>query len=31
VLRGTPEEYVKALGQTSTKVHSINPGDKVTF
>ena len=32
VLRGTPEEYVKALGQqTATKVHSINPGDKLSF
>jgi L-ascorbate metabolism protein UlaG (beta-lactamase superfamily) len=31
VLRGTPEEYIKALGQTSTKVYPINPGDKLTF
>jgi L-ascorbate metabolism protein UlaG (beta-lactamase superfamily) len=31
VLRGTPEEYVKALGQTTTKVHPLNPGDKLTF
>jgi L-ascorbate metabolism protein UlaG (beta-lactamase superfamily) len=31
VLRGTPEEYVKALGQTPTKVHAISPGDKLTF
>jgi L-ascorbate metabolism protein UlaG (beta-lactamase superfamily) len=31
VLRGTPEEYIKALGQTSTKVHPLNPGDKLTF
>ena len=31
VLRGTPEEYVKALGQTPTKVHSISPGDKLSF
>jgi L-ascorbate metabolism protein UlaG (beta-lactamase superfamily) len=31
VLRGTPEEYVKALGQTATKVHAISPGDKLTF
>jgi L-ascorbate metabolism protein UlaG (beta-lactamase superfamily) len=31
VLRGTPEEYVKALGQTSTKVHALNPGDKLSF
>ncbi|HEV8309554.1 MAG TPA: metal-dependent hydrolase [Methylomirabilota bacterium] len=31
VLRGTPQEYEAALGQTSTRVHSINPGDVVTF
>ena len=31
VLRGTPEEYIKALGQTSTKVHPLKPGDKLTF
>jgi L-ascorbate metabolism protein UlaG (beta-lactamase superfamily) len=31
MLRGTPEEYIKALGQTSTKVYPINPGDKLTF
>jgi L-ascorbate metabolism protein UlaG (beta-lactamase superfamily) len=31
VLRGTPEEYVKALGQTPTKVHAISPGDKLSF
>ena len=31
VLRGTPEEYIKALGQTSTTVYPINPGDKLTF
>jgi L-ascorbate metabolism protein UlaG (beta-lactamase superfamily) len=31
VLRGTPEEYIKALGQTPTKVHAISPGDKLTF
>jgi len=31
VLRGTPEEYVKALGQTPTKVHAIQPGDKLSF
>jgi L-ascorbate metabolism protein UlaG (beta-lactamase superfamily) len=30
-LKGTPAEYTKALGQTSTKVLSINPGDKVDF
>ena len=30
-LKGTPEEYVKALGDTSTKVLAIKPGDKVNF
>ena len=28
---GTPEEYIKALGKTSTKVFPINPGEKVEF
>lgn len=32
VLRGTPEEYVKALGQqTATKVHPLSPGDKLSL
>jgi L-ascorbate metabolism protein UlaG (beta-lactamase superfamily) len=31
VLKGTPEEYIKALGQTSIKIHAIQPGDKLTF
>jgi L-ascorbate metabolism protein UlaG (beta-lactamase superfamily) len=31
VLKGTPQEYVAALGQTSTKVFPINPGDKLEF
>jgi L-ascorbate metabolism protein UlaG (beta-lactamase superfamily) len=31
VLKGTPKEYIEALGNTSTKVFPINPGDKVTF
>jgi L-ascorbate metabolism protein UlaG (beta-lactamase superfamily) len=31
VLKGTPQEYIAALGKTSTKVMAINPGDKVTF
>jgi len=32
VLRGTPEEYVKALGPSpATKVHAISPGEKLTF
>ena len=30
-LKGTPEEYMQALGTTSTKVYPINPGDKLTF
>jgi len=31
VLKGTPEEYLAALGQTSTKVFVMNPGDKLEF
>jgi L-ascorbate metabolism protein UlaG (beta-lactamase superfamily) len=31
VLVGTPAEYQAALGQTSTQVFPINPGDKLTF
>jgi L-ascorbate metabolism protein UlaG (beta-lactamase superfamily) len=31
LLKGTPKEYMDALGQTSTKVHAINPGDELTF
>jgi L-ascorbate metabolism protein UlaG (beta-lactamase superfamily) len=30
-LKGTPDEYIKALGTTSTKVMVMNPGDKVEF
>jgi L-ascorbate metabolism protein UlaG (beta-lactamase superfamily) len=30
-LRGTPEEYRKALGNTSTAVITMNPGEQVTF
>ena len=30
-LKGTPAEYIKALGKSPTKVLAINPGDKVTF
>lgn len=30
-LKGTPEEYIKALGTTSTKVMVMSPGDKVEF
>jgi L-ascorbate metabolism protein UlaG (beta-lactamase superfamily) len=31
VLKGTPQEYQSFLGQTSTQVHPISPGDKLTF
>jgi L-ascorbate metabolism protein UlaG (beta-lactamase superfamily) len=31
VLRGTPQEYQAALGQTTTQIHPISPGDKLTF
>ena len=31
VLRGTPEEYTKALGRTTTQVFPINPGDSLKF
>jgi L-ascorbate metabolism protein UlaG (beta-lactamase superfamily) len=31
VLKGTPQEYIAALGQTSTKVVPINPGDTQEF
>jgi L-ascorbate metabolism protein UlaG (beta-lactamase superfamily) len=31
VLKGTPQEYQAALGQTSTQVHPFSPGDKLTF
>ena len=31
VLKGTPQEYMTALGQTSTKVFAINPGDRLEF
>ncbi len=31
VLKGTPQEYMQALGTSSTKVFPINPGDKLTF
>ena len=30
-LKGTTAEYISALGQTSTKVFPINPGDKLEF
>ena len=31
VLKGTPEEYINALGAFPTKVFAINPGDKLRF
>ena len=31
VLKGTPQEYMQALGTSATKVFPINPGDKLTF
>jgi hypothetical protein len=30
-LTATPQEYMKTLGKTSTKVFAINPGEKVEF
>lgn len=29
--RGTPEEYMRALGQTATRVLPLKPGEKATF
>jgi hypothetical protein len=31
LLKGTPEEYVGALGVSQTKVFPLNPGDKLNF
>jgi L-ascorbate metabolism protein UlaG (beta-lactamase superfamily) len=31
VLKGTPEEYLQALGTTSTRVVPLNPGDALLF
>ena len=31
VLKGTPQEYQSALGQSPTQVHALTPGDKLTF
>jgi L-ascorbate metabolism protein UlaG (beta-lactamase superfamily) len=31
VLRGTPQEYRQFLGQTTTQVFPIDPGDRLTF
>jgi L-ascorbate metabolism protein UlaG (beta-lactamase superfamily) len=30
-LKGTPQEYMQALGDSPTKVFPISPGDKLTF
>ncbi|MCK9387656.1 MAG: metal-dependent hydrolase [Sulfuritalea sp.] len=30
-LKGTPTEYVSALGKTSVKVHALQPGDAINF
>ena len=30
-LKGTPQEYIQALGSTPVKVFPINPGEKITF
>lgn len=30
-LKGTPEEYVKALGKTATQVHVLQPGQEFVF
>ena len=31
LLVGTPEEYIKAMGDTPTKIHNMKPGDKLEF
>ena len=31
VLKGTPQEYQSFLGPSSTQVHPLSPGDKLTF
>ena len=31
LLKGTPEEFVAALGAAPTKVMALKPGDKVEF
>jgi L-ascorbate metabolism protein UlaG (beta-lactamase superfamily) len=31
MLKGTPEEYVRALGQTETQVLALSPGEQVQF
>ena len=29
--KGTPQEYIKALGSTPAKVSPLNPGDTVEY
>jgi L-ascorbate metabolism protein UlaG (beta-lactamase superfamily) len=31
LLKGTPEEYIQALGQTGTRVVTLSPGEQVQF
>ena len=31
MLRGTPEEYLRALGASDTTVHVLNPGNWLVF
>ena len=31
VLKGTAQAFIAALGQTTTKVFPINPGDRLEF
>jgi L-ascorbate metabolism protein UlaG (beta-lactamase superfamily) len=30
-MKGTPAEYIEALGKSSTKIFAMNPGDKLEF
>jgi L-ascorbate metabolism protein UlaG (beta-lactamase superfamily) len=30
-LVGTPQEYIKAMGKTSTKIHDMKPGETIEF
>jgi L-ascorbate metabolism protein UlaG (beta-lactamase superfamily) len=30
-LRGTPQEYLNAMGNSTVKVEVMQPGDKLTF
>jgi L-ascorbate metabolism protein UlaG (beta-lactamase superfamily) len=29
--KGTPAQFIQALGETSTKVHDMKPGEEITF